>query len=123
LKTRIEKKNSSNVVISTKILTYEQDHLGRKVSYVHNGKPIIKYIYDAIGRLITKKFSPSSATQGSKQTGNWTDASSWLSGTLPTMADNVTINTGQTITIPSGETAFAGVLNDKGIVKNFFLGR
>jgi RHS repeat-associated protein len=107
------------VVISTKILTYEQDHLGRKVSYVHNGKTTVKYFYDAIGRLITKKFSSSGTTQGSKQTGNWSNASSWLSGTLPTIADNVTINTGQTITIPSGESAFAGILNDKGIVKNF----
>jgi RHS repeat-associated protein len=118
LKTRIEKKNGSTV-LSTKILSYEYDHLGRKVSYVHNGKPIVKYLYDGIGRLITKKFSPSGTAQGSKQTGNWTDASNWLSGILPTLADNVTINTGQTITIPSGESAFAGVLNDKGIVKNF----
>lgn len=119
LKLRIEKKNSANVVLSTKILTWEFDHLGRKVSYVHNGKPIVKYLYDAIGRLITKKFSPSGTTQGSKQTGNWTDASSWLSGNLPTLADNVTINTGQTVTIPSGEKAFAGILNDKGTLKNF----
>ena len=118
LKLRIEKKNSANVVLSTKILTWEYDHLGRKASYVYNGKPIVKYFYDAIGRLITKKFSPSGTTQGSKQTGNWTDANSWLSGTLPTLADNVTINTGQTITIPNGSIASAGVLNDKGIVNN-----
>lgn len=119
LKFRIEKKNSSNVVLSTKIISLQYDHLGRKVSYVHNGKPIVKYLYDAIGRLITKKFSPSGTTQASKQTGNWTDASNWLSGTLPTLVDNVTINTGQTVTIPSGEKAYAGILNDKGILKNF----
>ena len=119
LKIRIEKKNSSNVILSTKILTWEYDHLGRKVGYIYNGKPIVKYFYDAIGRLQIKKFSPSGITQSSKQTGNWTNSSSWLSGILPTLADNVTINTGQTLTIPSGETAFAGVLNDKGTLKNF----
>ena len=119
LKLRIEKKNSSNVVLSTKILSYEQDHLGRKVSFVHNGKPIVKYLYDAIGRLETKKFSPSGTTQGSKQTGNWTDTNNWLSGTLPTLSDNVTINTGQTLTIPSGEKVYAGTLNDRGTLRNF----
>ena len=119
LKTRIEKKNSSNVVISSKIIAYNYDHMGRKVGYIYNGKPIVKYFYDAIGRLITKKFSPSGTMQGSKQTGNWTDASSWLSGTLPTLVDNVTIYTGQTVTIPTGEKAYAGILNDKGILKNF----
>ena len=119
LKVRMEKKNSSNIVISTKIITLGYDHLGRKVSYIYNGKPIVKYSYDNIGRLTIKKFSPVGVTQGSKQTGNWTDVSSWLSGTLPTLADNVIINTGQTLTIPSGQSAYAGVLNDKGILKNF----
>ena len=33
--------------------------------------------------------------------------------------DNVTINTSHTLTIPSGQIASAGVLNDKGILKNF----
>ena len=119
LKLRIDKKNSSNVLLSTKTMLYEYDHLGRKISYVHTGKPVVKYFYDAIGRLQTKKFSPSGTTQSSKQTGNWTDVSSWLSGILPTLSDNVTINTGQTLTIPTGEKAFAGTLNDKGILRNF----
>ena len=35
------------------------------------------------------------------------------------ISDNVTINTGQILTIPSGEKASAGVLNDKGILRNF----
>ena len=55
----------------------------------------------------------------SKQTGNWTDASSWLSGLLPLSNDNVTINTGHTLTIPNGQIASAGVLNDGGILNNF----
>ena len=55
----------------------------------------------------------------SKQTGNWTDVNTWLSGFLPSVNDNVTINAGQTITIPNGEAASAGVLNDKGILRNF----
>ena len=113
LKTRIVKGSIA------KLFSYEYDHLGHKISFVHNGKPIVKYFYDNIGRLQSKKFSPAGTTQGSKQTGNWTDISSWLSGTLPTLFDNVTINTGQTLTIPNGQSAFAGVLNDKGILKNF----
>ena len=55
----------------------------------------------------------------SKQTGNWTDVSYWLSGILPSINDNVTINAGQTITIPSGQTGSAGILNEKGILRNF----
>jgi RHS repeat-associated protein len=113
LKMRIVKGNN------TKIFTYQYNHAGQKTSFVHNGKPIAQYSHDAIGRLQNKKFSPSGTTQGSKQTGNWTDASNWLSGTLPTLADNVTINTGQTLTIPTGEQAFAGTLNNKGILQNF----
>jgi RHS repeat-associated protein len=69
--------------------------------------------------MSSKKFAPSGTTQSSKQTGNWTDANSWLSGILPTLADNVTINTGQVLTIPAGEKAFAGTLNDKGTLRNF----
>jgi RHS repeat-associated protein len=103
----------------TEISEYLYDHLGRKVSYVLNGKPIAKYEYDAIGRLKGKRFSPSGTTQNSKQTGNWTDASTWLSGLLPNANDNVTINTGHTLTIPNGQIAGAGILNDKGILRNF----
>ena len=55
----------------------------------------------------------------SKQTGNWTDVSTWLSNGLPTVSDIVTINSGQTITIPTGESASAGKLNDYGLLKNF----
>ena len=103
----------------TELMEYQYDHLGRKIRFVHNGKPIAKYEYDNIGRLINKKFSPSGTTQSSKQTGNWTDVSTWLSGISPTANDNVTINTGQTVTIPSGQIAGAGILNDKGVLKNF----
>ena len=101
------------------ISEYSYDHLGRRISYVLNGKPIAKYEYDAIGRLKNKKFSPSGTTQNSKQTGNWTDASTWLSGLLPNANDNVTINTGHMLTIPSGQIAGAGILNDRGTLRNF----
>jgi RHS repeat-associated protein len=113
LQTRIVKGNN------TKFFSYNFDHEGRKVGFTYNGKPIARYLYDGIGRLVSKKYSPSGVTQSSKQTGFWTDANTWLSGTLPTLADNVTINTGQTLMIPTGEKAFAGILNDKGILKNF----
>jgi RHS repeat-associated protein len=80
---------------------------------------VSKYEYDNIGRLQTNKFRPVGTTQGSKQTGNWTDASSWLSGVFPLANDNVTINTGHILTIPSGQIASAGVLNDRGTLRNF----
>jgi len=64
-------------------------------------------------------FSPFGTAQSSKQSGNWTDASTWLSGLLPTTFDNVTINLGHIITIPSGQIAGAGILNDKGTLRNF----
>ena len=103
----------------TEVSEYVYDHLGRKIRFTFNGKPIAKYEFDNIGRLINKKFSPSGTTQSSKQTGNWTDVSTWLSGILPTSNDNVTINTGQIITIPSGQIAGAGILNDRGTLRNF----
>ena len=56
---------------------------------------------------------------GSKQTGNWTDVNTWLLGGLPTISDNVTINSGHTVTIPSGQNVSAGSLFDKGILRNF----
>ena len=98
---------------------YSYDHLGRKVSFSHNSKVVAKYEHDAIGRLQIKKFRPAGTTLGSSQTGNWTDTNTWLSGTLPLSNDNVTINTGQMITIPNSQIASAGILNDKGTLKNF----
>ncbi|MEA5462048.1 DUF6443 domain-containing protein [Arcicella sp. LKC2W] len=98
---------------------YAYDHLGRKTSFSHNSKVVAKYEYDAIGRLQTKRFSPAGTAQTSSKTGNWTDQSIWQSGNLPLVSDNVTINQGHTITIPSGEIASAGILNDKGTLKNF----
>ncbi|MDZ7935819.1 MAG: RHS repeat-associated core domain-containing protein [Emticicia sp.] len=98
---------------------YSYDHLGRKASFTHNSLVVAKYEYDGIGRLQTKKFRPVGTTQGSSQTGNWTDASSWLSGVFPLPNDNVTINTGHTLTIPAGQIASAGTLNDKGTLRNF----
>ena len=56
---------------------------------------------------------------GSKQTGNWTNVNTWLLGGLPTISDNVTINSGHTVTIPSGQNVSAGSLFDKGTLRNF----
>jgi hypothetical protein len=75
---------------------------------------VAKYDLDGINRLQNKRFRPTGTTQGSKQTGNWTDANSWLSGVFPLANDNVTINTGHTLTIPSGQSGSAGTLNDRG---------
>jgi RHS repeat-associated protein len=103
----------------TELYQYAYDHAGRKTSFTHNNLVVAKYEYDGIGRLQNKKFRPIGTTQGSKQTGNWTDASSWLSGVFPLANDNVTINTGHILTIPSGQSGSAGTLNDRGTLRNF----
>ena len=127
LKVRIEKKSGANV-ISTKILTYQYDHLGRKVKYNHflNGtdKSIATYSYDDIGRLNKKSFSPISVIN-SLQTGSWNATTTWIGSNIPTLSDNVTINTGHTVTINTGEAGSAGSLFDKGKLTNngsFYLG-
>jgi RHS repeat-associated protein len=116
LKTRITKGTS------VKILTYEYDHVGRKTKFKHslngNEKTISKYVYDEIGRLKSKQFSPTSAI-ASLQTGNWTTTSTWQGGLLPTLSDNVSINAGHTITIPTGQTATAGSLYNAGTLQNY----
>ena len=120
LKTRIEKKNGSTV-LSTKIMTYEYDHLSRKIKYKYllngNERTLVKLDYDDIGRMKTKAYSPSTPT-GSKQTGAWLDNATWLTGSYPTLSDQITINAGHTITIPSGNFANAGMLNDNGVLQN-----
>ena len=75
LKIRIEKKNGSNGILSTKILSYDYDHQGRKIKFKcslnGNERTIATYSYDAIGRMTQKSYSPSTAI-GSSQTGLWT---------------------------------------------------
>jgi RHS repeat-associated protein len=101
---------------------YQYDHLGRKTSYKHSLNGVIKnvgrYNFDAIGRLKQKELSPNSSI-GSSQTGNWTNTGTWQGGSIPTISDQVTINTGHTVTIPNGQTVSAGTLFDKGILQNF----
>jgi hypothetical protein len=120
LKTRIEKKNGSTI-LSSKIITYEYDHLSRKIKYKYlldgNERTLAKYDYDHIGRMKTKAYSPSTPT-GSKQTGAWLDNATWLTGSYPTLSDQVTINAGHTVTIPAGNFVSAGMLNDNGILQN-----
>ena len=50
-------KTTDKGTTATKIMDqmeYQYDHVGRKTNFVFNGKPIAKYQYDAIGRLINK---------------------------------------------------------------------
>jgi RHS repeat-associated protein len=98
---------------------YSYNHLGSKLSFTHNGNVVAKYIHDNISRLQTKKFRPAGTALLSSQTGNWNALNTWKSGILPLANDNVTINTGHTITIPIGQFGAAGILNDKGTLKNF----
>ena len=121
LKIRIEKK-SGTTVLSTKLLSYEYDHLSRKVKYKYslngNEKTIAAYSYDAVGRMSKKLYSPSTAI-GSSQTGLWTNTVTWQGGSIPTLSDQVTINSGHTVTIPASTTVSAGTLFDKGILQNY----
>jgi RHS repeat-associated protein len=107
----------------TEVYDFSYNHTGQKTSFKHTKdgvtQNVARYDYDGINRLKTKVFKPAGSAISSKQTGNWTDASTWLSGFLPANNDNVTINAGQTVTIPSGQSGSAGILNDKGILKNF----
>ena len=119
-------KTTDKGTIATKIteqMEYQYDHLSRKINYNHtlNGvrQNVANYSYDAISRMIQKGLKPAGSAQSSKQTGNWTDATTWLSGFQPSLNDNVTITAGQTITIPSGQSASAGILNDRGTLRNF----
>ena len=121
LRTKITKKIGP-VLVSSKDFLYEYDHASRKIKFKHATDGVLQnitaYSYDQIGRLSKKSFKGSDAVS-SKQTGNWTDVSTWLSNGLPTVSDIITINSGQTITIPTGESASAGKLNDYGILNNF----
>ena len=121
LKGRVEKKNGSTL-LSTKIMSYEYDHQGRKIKFKYslngNERTIATYAYDAIGRMTKKSYSPSTA-MGSSQTGNWTNSTTWQGGSIPTISDQVTINLGHTVTIPASTTVSAGTLFDKGTLQNF----
>ncbi len=107
----------------TEIYDYTFDHIGRKTSFKHSKDGVLQnvanYNYDGIGRMKTKTLKPLGSDINSKQTGNWTDVNTWLSGFLPSVSDNVTINTGHSVTIPSGQSGSAGVLNNKGTLQSF----
>jgi RHS repeat-associated protein len=115
LKTRIEKKLGT-VVLSTKIFTYEYDHLGRKSKFKHslggNEKTIAKYEYDQIGRMSQRIFVPLYET-GTKFAGPWIDPNIWDKQSIPNQNDNVTINAGHTVTIEAGTIANAANLTIK----------
>ena len=118
LKMRMTHKKSGALDL-VELYQYSYDHAGRKTSFTHNNKVVAKYEYDGISRLKNKKFSPAGTALTSSRTGNWHNTSTWQSGVLPLANDNVTINTGQIITIPNGEIGSAGTLNDRGTLNNF----
>jgi RHS repeat-associated protein len=101
---------------------YTYDHVGRRLKYLYslngNLKTIASYKYDAIGRMTKKLYAPSDAVE-SNQTGLWTNLNTWQGGSLPTIADQVTINQGHTVTIPTGQTMQAGTLFNRGTLQNF----
>ena len=50
--------------------------------------------------------------------GNWNNNSIWSCGRTPTITDNVTISSGHTVTIPSGQTGFVYNLTNNGMLVN-----
>lgn len=106
----------------TEIYDYSYDHMGRKTSFRHtkNGfaQNIAKYDYDDISRLSTKTYSPAGGNVSSAQTGLWTENSSWQGGSLPTLKDVATINTGHELTVNTGQTVAAGKLVANGTIIN-----
>ncbi|MES2517895.1 MAG: DUF6443 domain-containing protein [Bacteroidota bacterium] len=122
LKMRITHKKTGMADI-VELYEYDYDHIGRKTAFRHTkdgiSQNVAKYQYDLIGRMKAKILRPAGTAVVSSLTGNWTNSSTWQGGYLPTITDKVTINTGHTLTIPSGQTVTAGTLLDKGILKNF----
>ncbi len=98
---------------------YRYDHQSRRVGfyYILNGDSLklSGYEFDQISRLLRKSILPTNDVF-SKQTGLWTQANTWILGELPKQNDIVTINQGHTVTIPSNGVAFAGQLNDYGLL-------
>lgn len=125
LKTRIEKKNGSTV-LSSKIFSYDFDHLGRKAKFKHslggNEKTIAKYEYDQIGRLNQKLLIPlyKKLTIGG---GPWFDPKTWDFGGIPNQNDDVSIEPGHTVTIATGTIANAANLTLKNGAKLLNYGR
>lgn len=121
LKTRYVKTNGSTY-ISTKIFTWEYDHLSRKTKFNHflNGveKTIATYSYDDIGRMFEKLFNPRNVT-ASLLSGSWNSTTTWQNNQLPTITDNIIINSGHTVTINAGESGSAGSLFLGGVLNNF----
>ncbi|MDH4461862.1 MAG: hypothetical protein QE277_10580 [Flectobacillus sp.] len=52
------------------------------------------------------------------KSGDWSDASIWSCGRIPTSTDIVTISNGDIVTIPSGQTGFVADLIQNGILVN-----
>lgn len=122
LKMRITHRKTG-VADLVELYEYNYDHIGRKTAFRHSkdgiAQNVAKYQYDLIGRMRVKTLRPAGTSVVSSLTGNWTNSTTWQGGYLPTITDKVTINTGHTVTIPSGQTVTAGTLFDKGILKNF----
>lgn len=98
---------------------YRYDHQSRRIAfyYILNGDSLklSGYEFDQISRLLRKSILPTNDIY-SKQTGLWTQASTWVIGDIPKMNDQVTIIQGHTVTIPTNGVAFAGKLNDYGLL-------
>ena len=104
------------------IYEYEYNHLGAKTTFKHtlNGtlKNVAVYDQDQIGRLKTKKLSPTNDI-GTQSSGEWNNTNVWLNNVVPSVNDHVFINESHTITIPNGQAGSAGSLFLGGILHNY----
>jgi RHS repeat-associated protein len=78
---------------------------------------MISNSFDAIGRNKIKFVQPNNSIISSLQSGDWTTASIWSKGIIPSLTTPAVINTGHTITIPASTTVQAGTLYDAGTLK------
>ena len=114
-------KTGANDIIE--LYEYDYNHVGFKTKFRHTKdgitQTVASYNPDDIGRLSLKNIKPIYDI-GSKCTCPWLDPKSWSLDRVPTQNDNVIINIGTDITIPSGTIANAGKLTFKGgILRNF----
>lgn len=111
-----------------RIIEQSLDHAGRRTELFYSLKqgtvekvPRLRmstYSYDNIGRLSRKQINLlsgfSDATVNSQQSGDWYNPSTWDDNSLPTISDDVIINTGHTIRVLTGEHALAKTLTNFG---------
>lgn len=117
-----------NALDNVRLIENNLDNVGRRTAmfYTLTEGPTVKvprtrmstYSYDNIGRMSRKQVNllgaSSISTINSQKTGDWYNPTTWDDNSLPTITDNIIINSGHTITVLSGEHALAKSLTNFG---------